>query len=443
MSLSVIPQELIDDTAPILELVGAAFGDDALKTFCFGVFPSVYDEFTAEQSKSARVLTLVEYAKRHGLLRELLGGVQKANPYQYARFIHERLAASMAETEQAEAKQDWPQVLHFYQRILKIAECYKDFPFKAQVNESAAQLKIDEYYNNASERLAEAEKHRRLQSLYTEAEQAYARKDWPRAIELYRQALAIDENYQDASQKLAEAQKQERLQSLYTQAEQAFAAKDWAQAIELLKRVLAIDGKYMDAPQMLSQAIRQRRFEQLRARIKQAAIPSIAIMALAAIVMGLWRYWPDIGALLLQPMPAAMPTSAWTLTPATTPLSTLMSTPIPTSTPALTFTPILTPVPSPTVGITVTLRGQSLPIECGGKVLLPSSGIILTMADIPITAEQERELHWSALIGKMRPQEGRTSAYSQDPNALTPDVVSLERKGIRICYFYVVVQQTP
>ena len=149
MSLSVIPQELIDDTAPILELVGAAFGDDALKTFCFGVFPSVYDEFTAEQSKSARVLTLVEYAKRHGLLRELLGGVQKANPYQYARFIHERLAASMAETEQAEAKQDWPQVLHFYQRILKIAECYKDFPFKAQVNESAAQLKIDEYYNNA------------------------------------------------------------------------------------------------------------------------------------------------------------------------------------------------------------------------------------------------------------------------------------------------------
>jgi hypothetical protein len=90
-----------------------------------------------------------------------------------------------------------------------------------------------------------------------------------------------------------------------------------------------------------------------------------------------------------------------------------------------------------------TLKEQSFPIECGGIVLLPSSGIILIMADIPITSEQERELHWSALIGQTRPQEGRASSYYQNPRELKQDVVSLERKGVRICYFYIIVQQAP
>ena len=147
----------------------------------------------------------------------------------------------------------------------------------------------------------------------------------------------------------------------------------------------------------------------------------------------------------VRPTAIAMATATLTPTviPTVTSAPTLTPTPIATGTPTLTFTPILAPVPSPMVGITVTLRGQSLPIECGGIVPLPSSGVILIMADIPITSDQERELHWSALVGKMRPQEGRTAAYFQDPNALKPDVVSLERNGVRICYFHVVVQQTP
>jgi len=114
---------------------------------------------------------------------------------------------------------------------------------------------------------------------------------------------------------LAEAERQGRLQSLYTEAEQAYARKDWTRTIELLQQVLAIDGKYKDALQRLDQAIRQRRLEQLRARVKQATPFIIAIMALAVIVMGTWRYWTDINAFLLHLMPAAMPSSAWTPTP--------------------------------------------------------------------------------------------------------------------------------
>lgn len=179
-------------------------------------------------------------------------------------------------------------------------------------------------------------------------------------------------------------------------------------------------------------------------------LDTLALMvAIATLVVAIVTLvWPDIRGLLFQPMPTATPTSTWTPAPATsTPI--LTPTPIATSTPTPTSTPILTSTSVPKVRIiitvlsTYTLKEQSFPIECGGIVLLPSSGIILTMADIPITPEQERELHWSALVGQTRPQEGRASSYYQDPKGLKLDVVSLDRTGIRICYFYIVVQQTP
>ncbi|MCX6032171.1 MAG: SUMF1/EgtB/PvdO family nonheme iron enzyme [Chloroflexi bacterium] len=72
--------------AAVRKLVSAAFGDEDLRTFCFDHFPAVYEEFTAGQTKNARVLSLVSFAERHGRLDTLLDAIKQANPHQFALF---------------------------------------------------------------------------------------------------------------------------------------------------------------------------------------------------------------------------------------------------------------------------------------------------------------------------------------------------------------------
>ncbi len=50
--------------AAVRKLVSAAFSDEDLTIFCFDHFPAVHEEFTAGQTKSARVLSLVSFAER-------------------------------------------------------------------------------------------------------------------------------------------------------------------------------------------------------------------------------------------------------------------------------------------------------------------------------------------------------------------------------------------
>jgi hypothetical protein len=74
------------DFAAIRELVDAAFGDEDLSAFCCDHCPRVYEQFTAGQTKGARVRMLVDYARRHGLVDQLLAEVERANPHKYAEF---------------------------------------------------------------------------------------------------------------------------------------------------------------------------------------------------------------------------------------------------------------------------------------------------------------------------------------------------------------------
>ncbi len=72
--------------AAVRKLVSAAFSDEDLTIFCFDHFPAVHEEFTAGQTKSARVLSLVSFADRHGRLDALLAAIEQANPHQFALF---------------------------------------------------------------------------------------------------------------------------------------------------------------------------------------------------------------------------------------------------------------------------------------------------------------------------------------------------------------------
>ena len=74
------------NTAAVRELLLAAFSDEELMTFCFDNFRLVYEDFTTGMSRTQKVQRLMEACDRRGEVAKLLARVERANPYQYARF---------------------------------------------------------------------------------------------------------------------------------------------------------------------------------------------------------------------------------------------------------------------------------------------------------------------------------------------------------------------
>lgn len=68
------------------ELVAAAFSDDDLKVFCSDNFSEVYNNFADGQSKSDRILELLDFVETHRGLKHLAGLVKEANPEKYKEF---------------------------------------------------------------------------------------------------------------------------------------------------------------------------------------------------------------------------------------------------------------------------------------------------------------------------------------------------------------------
>ncbi len=72
--------------AAIRELVDAAFNDDNLRKFCFDHYNKVFENFSEGQSRSDRILALVDYVKRYGLEDKVTEEIKTENPYQYEQF---------------------------------------------------------------------------------------------------------------------------------------------------------------------------------------------------------------------------------------------------------------------------------------------------------------------------------------------------------------------
>ena len=72
--------------AVIRKLLDASFTDEDLSNFCHDYFHEIYEQFTAGQTKSARVRLLIDYAEHRGRLDELLEKVKQENSYQYNIF---------------------------------------------------------------------------------------------------------------------------------------------------------------------------------------------------------------------------------------------------------------------------------------------------------------------------------------------------------------------
>jgi hypothetical protein len=87
------------DIAIIRELVEAAFSEEDLSNFCFDHYFSVYEQFTAGQTKSTRVRLLITYAEKNNLIDDLLTRIKQKNPHKYGEF-ESRLEASPVRQEE-------------------------------------------------------------------------------------------------------------------------------------------------------------------------------------------------------------------------------------------------------------------------------------------------------------------------------------------------------
>jgi len=118
-----------------------------------------------------------------------------------------------------------------------------------------SRIRADEpNYRDAEEKEAIADKRRKLQELYREAQQHIDDGDWNKAVANMENIVETETGYRDAASKLEWAKRRKELQPLYIQGKDLFDQGEWADAIKALKQVVGIDPKYKDAARLLHQA---------------------------------------------------------------------------------------------------------------------------------------------------------------------------------------------
>ncbi len=74
------------NTAAVRELLTTAFGDEDFDIFCYDNFQVAAKKFTLGMTFPQKAQILLAHCDERGLMEDMLARVQKANPYQYARF---------------------------------------------------------------------------------------------------------------------------------------------------------------------------------------------------------------------------------------------------------------------------------------------------------------------------------------------------------------------
>lgn len=86
----------------LFELINQAFNDDGLQVLCFQHFPEVKNNFTLGQSKSQRVLALIDHCERNLILPNLLKVIDKEYPAMYAQYKGKLFEESKPERSESE-----------------------------------------------------------------------------------------------------------------------------------------------------------------------------------------------------------------------------------------------------------------------------------------------------------------------------------------------------
>ncbi|MEW5868792.1 MAG: SUMF1/EgtB/PvdO family nonheme iron enzyme [Chloroflexota bacterium] len=107
-----------------------------------------------------------------------------------------------------------------------------------------------------AEQARQAQRARQAEALRL-AEAAMSAQKWEAAIEQWQALLALDPNYPAAQEKLAEAEKQRKMQVGYEGAVRAYRGRKYAQAQALFAEVRALDANYRDVGEWLARLAAQ------------------------------------------------------------------------------------------------------------------------------------------------------------------------------------------
>jgi formylglycine-generating enzyme required for sulfatase activity len=110
---------------------------------------------------------------------------------------------------------------------------------------------------------------KRLEELYDNGLSAYWLKDWERARQSFRDLLYIRPDYQDATEKLAEAERQINLAEQYEQVQEKMAAQDWKGVLGVLEPLVEAAPDYLDVTILLGEVHKRIRLDDLYDEVKR------------------------------------------------------------------------------------------------------------------------------------------------------------------------------
>lgn len=174
--------------------------------------------------------------------------------------------------------------------------------------------------------IRQLERESKLNSLRTQARSLLAAEKFDEALEAWNAYLAFEPGDPKKAQAEIEAVKQAKtLATLYSEASNVYAAKNYEKAIDLYKRIVVVDADYKDATELLAESVRLRRAAQKAPRaINWKVLKAGGLVLILALGIGGGLFWVGKYGLPAIPIPMADKTAA----------PTHSSNPSPTMTPA-------------------------------------------------------------------------------------------------------------
>lgn len=109
----------------------------------------------------------------------------------------------------------------------------------------------------------------RLEHLFTEGLAAFWVEDWDKACRSFQAIIEVRSDYPDATARLEEARRQRRLNALHVQAQQAQQAQQWSEAVAALEALTAEAGDFRGAAGLLRSAKAQKQLADLYAEARR------------------------------------------------------------------------------------------------------------------------------------------------------------------------------
>ena len=147
-------------------------------------------------------------------------------------------------------------------------------------------------YPDATARLEEAKRQRRLNALHGQAQQAQQAQQWPEAVAALEALTAEAGDFKGAAGMLRSAKAQKQLADLYAEARRLSQAKQWQAVVNVFAQIAALQADYADPDGLLPAA--QKEVAELKRQAELDELYRRAVREMDA------RRWPEAQRLLMQ-----------------------------------------------------------------------------------------------------------------------------------------------